>query len=418
MSSLSEPARPIFIVTGANNGVGFGICRRLLYSLAQEAPDDARPLFPRAGADELGITYPCTGATLVMACRSRQRAEAARAELLALLEKDTREMRRTSAGAQRVEEFLAGLTIAIHSLDLASVRSTLAFADEVARTYPYVSALVCNAGVAPFLGMALPRLLRQLWRNVCERNLFDFVTYPKYNIQDVGVLSDDGLGWAWQCNVFGHYVLCRALEERLAGARTGPGRVLWMSSLEAFADAYDADDWQLVRSARPYEGTKFQADLLAAVLAQRAGPAQRVRYFSVHPGVVGSSIDVMLVGRWMSYLKIFAFYIARWFGSLHHNVSWWNGAASAVYVCLAPLAFIPVFVSATGTPIAQDSAQTNTAGAVPARLHSITDRRGRSSVALDPFDTWPDYEKEGARLADRCEKLYRSFVVAEGKAQT
>ena len=25
-------------------------------------------------------------------------------------------------------------------------------------------------------------------------------------------MTDDGLGWAWQCNVFGHYILVRLLR--------------------------------------------------------------------------------------------------------------------------------------------------------------------------------------------------------------
>jgi 3-keto steroid reductase len=72
-----------------------------------------------------------------MACRSRQRAEAARAQLLELFERDVAQLRATAApgGAERVAAFRANLVIAIHVLDLASARSTLAFADEVARTW-------------------------------------------------------------------------------------------------------------------------------------------------------------------------------------------------------------------------------------------------------------------------------------------
>ena len=33
--------------------------------------------------------------------------------------------------------------------------------------------------------------------------------------------------------------------------RTGPGRVLWMSSFAAHAHTFDADDWQLVNSTMP-----------------------------------------------------------------------------------------------------------------------------------------------------------------------
>ena len=46
-----------------------------------------------------------------------------------------------------------------------------------------------------------------------------------------------------------------------------------MSSLKSHVDAYDADDWQLVLSEWPYEGTKFQTDLVCAELARRAGPS-------------------------------------------------------------------------------------------------------------------------------------------------
>lgn len=416
MCFTNEPARPIIIVTGANNGVGFGICRRLLSNLAQNSPEDARPLFPLSGATGAAdVAYPCAGLTLIMACRNRQRAEAARAQLLELFEKDVTPLRQsTPGGAERVAAFRKNLVIAVHSLDLASVRSTLAFADEVAHTYPYVSHLVCNAGVAPFLRISWPLLLLQLWQDLCALDPFGFATHPRYNIQRTAIVSDDGLGWAWQCNVFGHYVVCRALEAKLAASRTrsgfGPARVVWMSSLEAVADAFDADDWQLVQSERPYEGTKFQTDLVCAELARRAGPSPTadVRHVTVHPGVVHSSIDAALVGTFAGKAKLLVFYLARWFGSIHHNISTWNGAAAAVHVCLAPLAFIPIFLAATGTPAAQG---------YPARLHSVTDRMGHGGVALSPLDAWPEYEKEGEILVDRCERLYQSFLIAGGKPQ-
>jgi len=122
----------------ANSGVGFGICRRLLYDLVQDIPEDARPVFPRSGGAGDGrapaLEYPCSGLTIIMACRSRQRAEAARKELLELFECDVAPLRGTPGGAERIAAFRANIVISIHLLDLASVQSTLAFADEVART--------------------------------------------------------------------------------------------------------------------------------------------------------------------------------------------------------------------------------------------------------------------------------------------
>ena len=138
------------------SGVGFGICRRLLYSLVQDSPDDARPLFPRSGADEPGLEYPCAGLTLIMACRSRQRAEAARTQLLALFESDVARLRRSPGIAERVEAFRANLIVEIHTLDLASVQSTLAFAEDVARTWVFslslsLSLLFVSTRVLPVL---------------------------------------------------------------------------------------------------------------------------------------------------------------------------------------------------------------------------------------------------------------------------
>ena len=81
--------------------------------------------------------------------------------------------------------------------------------------YPYVSHdshLICNASVAPFVGLSWSLLLRQLWRNLLDLNIFRFVVYPSYIVQYKGIMSDDGLGWTWQCNIFGHYILMHSLS--------------------------------------------------------------------------------------------------------------------------------------------------------------------------------------------------------------
>jgi len=167
-----------------------------------------------------------------------------------------------------------------------------------------------------------------------DLNLFGFVVYPSYTVQRKGVMSDDGLGWTWQCNVFGHYILvrnyytlhmckelttvsagrmfqCRVLDAKLATSSTGPGRVIWMSSYMAEVHTYDADDWQLVDSTDPYEGTKFQMDLIRAELSRRAGPSAQVRHFTVDPGGVNSSISAALDNGLSTYMKILMLYLVR-----------------------------------------------------------------------------------------------------------
>jgi 3-keto steroid reductase len=68
--------------------------------------------------------------------------------------------------------------------------------------YPYVSHLICNAGVASMSGINWPKAIWQL----CT-DFLGAVTAPGYFYHTFGKLSTDGLGWVWQCNVFGHYCL-------------------------------------------------------------------------------------------------------------------------------------------------------------------------------------------------------------------
>ena len=87
-----------------------------------------------------------------------------------------------------------------------------------------------------------------------------------------------------------------------------------MSSFEAHADVYDAEDWQLVDNPKPYQASKFEMDLIRAELSRRAGPSALVRHFTVQPGVVNSSIDVQIVAHGiLLYLKEALIYVVRLF---------------------------------------------------------------------------------------------------------
>ncbi|KAI0035642.1 hypothetical protein K488DRAFT_18021, partial [Vararia minispora EC-137] len=331
--------RPIIVVTGANNGIGFGICRRLLYQLSLSSPTDALPLFDRTNASNAGILYPCEGVTLVMACRSIDRAKAARAKLFELFEKDVSRSK-LHRNQRRVANFKQNIEIDIHRLDLASVQSVLDCCNKLGRTYPYISHVICNAGVAPFVRINWLLLLKQSLASP-----LDALTYPKYNVQETGKMSNDGLGWVWQCNVFGHYILARTLEPMLAASatgETGPGRVIWQSSLEALPEYFDPDDWQLVKTVDPYHASKYHMDLIGAELNRRAlqDRPQKIRHILVEPGVVHTSIDLMLINTFLHHLKHISFWLARFIGSKHHNISAWNGAAAAVHAALVSFAFL------------------------------------------------------------------------------
>jgi len=70
------------------------------------------------------------------------------------------------------------------------------------RRFTYVSHLVCNAGVASFKGIDWIACLKQLATDPMAA-----ITAPKFYTQHVGEISADNLGWVWQSNVFGHFIL-------------------------------------------------------------------------------------------------------------------------------------------------------------------------------------------------------------------
>lgn len=86
-----------------------------------------------------------------------------------------------------------------------------------------------------------------------------------------------------------------------------------MSSLEANPAHYDTEDWQLTKSLHSYEGSKYQMDLIGAELNRQAlrQTSPSVRHFVVHPGVVYTAIDAVLLGTFFHRMKHLIFYLVR-----------------------------------------------------------------------------------------------------------
>ncbi|KAI6122840.1 hypothetical protein EV401DRAFT_1950221 [Pisolithus croceorrhizus] len=311
--------RPIIIVTGANSGIGFGICHRLLVQLSSNHCEDARPKYPfHDFSSSAEFQVPCDGLTLILACRSRQRAEEAKSQLYQLLDKHISQLRKSPHYDGCADRFRQNLVIAVHLIDLASVRSVFDFADDVTQTYPYVSHLICNAGVICFMKIDWLLCLKQ-----AAKDFMGAMTVPKFFTQSSGRVSADGLGWLWQCNVFGHYALFRALEPHLTKYKGSIGaRVIWVSSHEATSEFYNPDDWQLINDNHSYQSSKYQVNLLALRLDREATKHSVpgipvVRHFSVLPGIVATSIASAMLGPIMSVCMLITFYIVS--GGVHQS---------------------------------------------------------------------------------------------------
>ncbi|KIP09853.1 hypothetical protein PHLGIDRAFT_102186 [Phlebiopsis gigantea 11061_1 CR5-6] len=446
---MSSP-RPIIIVTGANSGIGFGICERLLSDLSHTLPPDAKPQFkslsPGTAAQDVAPTESYDGATLILACRSEKKALEAKQRLLQGLDRRIAAGRRRADYDGHADVFRANLKIGFHQVDMSDAHSVFQFCEEIARTYPYVSHLVCNAGCAFWTGVDKLSAVR----SILNRGLIWSITLPPFKLQHTGKMSVDGLGCTWQSNIFGHYIMYRHLKPlftEYAARYSRPARLIWQSSLEGQPCWYDHDDWQLVKTDHSYEGTKFQIDLIASKLNERSllpgGEGHVVRHFLVHPGIAHSNMTNGMVYAFFDTLKLILFYIARWFGSPNHTITPYGAAISATHIALASLLAIPSSLLAfahrknTDDPprsLWDDSLSTLSLYAdcgmesaaeardreqhgqyVPLKFSSQTDSHGEGYVGVMPVLQWAKHAEESEFLVEKCEGLYQTFVKLEAK---
>ncbi|KAF7331832.1 hypothetical protein MKEN_00063300 [Mycena kentingensis (nom. inval.)] len=415
---------PVFIVTGANGGVGFGICKRLLLQLSTENPPDSWPQqwATRSTHPDVALEPPtANGLTLILACRSVARAEAARDDLYHQLDAHIKLLRKHKEYDGYADEFRHNLTIEVEQVDLARLDTVFAFAQRVAARHPYISHLIFNAGAANWTGIIWSIAIRQL----CTDFLGAFIR-PLFGRQSQGDMSEDGLGLTFQANLFGHYAMFRALEPLLQNPSYEPdARVIWSSSLESTPRFYDPSDWQLVKNPKSYESVKYQIDLVATVLAHRASQChatKRVQHFVSQPGIAHTKIagGIAAVGGFLDTCKLMLFYLVRiLFNTRHHAISTTNAAIAAVHLSLVAMSFVTF--SPKGKPT---NGHVNGNGhapvlpptfkgvnlSEPVRFGAECTRWGDPEVGLTPVEAWKENEPNAEALVVHCEELYDSFV--------
>jgi 3-keto steroid reductase len=89
----------------------------------------------------------------------------------------------------------------------------------VLERYPYITHLFLNAGVGAWSAI--------YWPDAFLETLTDPIgalTNPRFKKQEAGWKTEkDGLGWVWQCSVFGHWcIVSLPLEALLAFSAFSP----------------------------------------------------------------------------------------------------------------------------------------------------------------------------------------------------
>ncbi|KAF9042965.1 hypothetical protein BJ165DRAFT_1481981 [Panaeolus papilionaceus] len=389
--------RLVVVVTGANGGVGYGICQRLLSQLVQPDALDGRPQAFAKTKSEITPHPGYQGLTLVMACRNVEKANAACHELLRWFDDYVQELSQEEGFDEaHARNFMENCEVRVEEVDLASFKSVVQFAARLRTKLPYITHLVLNAGTAPFKGLIYWKAALQFLTEPLA-----FMTYPKFYSQYSGQISKDNLGWIWQSNLFSHFVMVRELQNMLEKSPLEEGaRVIWSSSLEAFPDYYDPRDWQLLKTDHSYECVKYQIDLVGTYLDRKAlstSSTPRVRHLVSEPGVCHTSISAALIAYpIMDTIKVWVFYLGRLLlNSPHHPIVPFKSAIVAIHLMLAPLIFLPTIFN-------NDPDQ-------PIRFGAQTNRWGAERVGRTPVRRWTDFQDSAQELVEHCDELYLSM---------
>jgi 3-keto steroid reductase len=326
-------------------------------------------------------------------------------------------------------------------LDLTSIISVQKLSRRLRKTTPKLDVVICNAGIGGWVNLDWGRAVWNIltdWTNA--------TTWPTYKLSGVGWLTkpqvpapasgkevkEPPLGEVFCANFFGHYLLGHYLAPLLAQHESNEqtrGRIIWVSSLEAYTHALKLDDIQGIKSRQPYESSKRLTDVIgitstlpssAPLVDQYLGHADdtqhttKPRIYVSHPGICGTTIFPL--NPILDYCMFIAFYVARWLGSMWHPVTAEKGACAMVWLTLASQRMLDSMETAQGVGkwgSATDGwgqervERTEVEGwGWGGKLGENTNRKGRSPYAKDlTKEDRERFEETGRECWEELEKL-------------
>ncbi|ORY14617.1 3-keto-steroid reductase [Clohesyomyces aquaticus] len=340
LEDIPQPENGFYVlVTGANSGLGLAIGFRLIDEFLQTRPQSE-------------------SLVLIITTRSKRKGDDTIERLRMHLQEACRKLEKGVPGIRMLLERRVFFRQEI--LDLTSLISVQTLSKRIRDTTPRLDVVICNAGIGGWEGLYFGKavwLILTDWKNAVtwpqfKKSGVGWVTKPQIPESAAGKKADEPpLGDVFCANFFGHYLLGHYLSPLLArhGEHEGTrGRLIWVSSLEAYTRSLILDDIQSLKSHEPYEASKRLTDLMAISSTlphtapyvdeylghpQTSASSSQPRIYVAHPGVCGTTIMPLFMA--FEYLMFFAFYMARWLGSQWHPVTTYKGACAMVWLALA-----------------------------------------------------------------------------------
>ncbi|KAL1297178.1 hypothetical protein AAFC00_004751 [Neodothiora populina] len=382
------------LVTGANSGLGYATCCRLMTEFLKTRPQ-------------------CQTLHLIVTTRDQRKADDTLRRLREHVQTVLRDANSRLTGISALLE--PRIQLSSELLDLCSLVSVKRLSQRLIKRGKDIDVLILNAGIGGWSGMNWPRAIWSIitdWREA--------TTYPTYKLgytgrvsaqqqQTVAVTGDDAsenntpvLGETFAANVFGHYILAHELVPLMTRTRAESmqtdedaqhARIIWVSSLEAYAHAFSPDDLQSLRTSESYESTKRLTDLLVLTSELPSTHASTSTYLSPsaptpnntpitpaalppkmylsHPGICGTSIAAL--NPLLEFFRQFSFYISRLLGSPWHTIHAYLGACAPVWLALTDQRDLDVY-----------EAQ----GRKKGKWGSSADMLGKERVVLTEVEGW------------------------------
>lgn len=197
-------------------------------------------------------------------------------------------------------------------LDQTDMVSVVAAARELKRRFSHVDYIFFNSSHSQMGGIDYWQATKDFFQSPIHA-----FTVGTFKIQGEARKSADGMGAAFQANVFAPWYLVREIKAKLLHRGS---RLIWISTSISLPEYFNADDLGVENTMHSYEASKYELEILHQATYKRLLAEHGIQSWLLQPGVFKSTTFVPTMNFFMYAAMLLMFYICRWSGSPYHCI--------------------------------------------------------------------------------------------------